>query len=348
MSVRLRKLLLLALAGAAPLATTPAAAQGPLAPLFGSEMEQGYETGSPQPAAKPPAPSRGKATARKPPHARAAAKPSGPKPAALEDAERSEPALEPAGVPPAETVGSSRARSKPAPAKPAAVKPAAVKPQPGKAPAANAADTGEPASQATAEGPDPSSPDTTGALKPKPKPAAKRRIANAPLPPPRPWGDRDAPGAETEEVAALPPASDTPTPTPAPVVAAPAVATPIATAAPAAPAPDQERRPKSLVILAKSGLRSATDLRDRRIATGLSGESPERLKEVVEQGAGLRLDAVDMSWGAGLVSLAKGEVDGVTVSLGPPLTPEETRGVAMGNFQLVEVPLDGAAAAGRR
>lgn len=174
--------------------------------------------------------------------------------------------------------------------------------------------------------------DTTAALKPPPKPKPKVRVVLAPLPPPRPWEDRDAPDVDAPVVASAPMDAGK---TAAPV---PTVASPVKEAVVPAAQPAAVRR--SLVLIVKRNLRGAQDLTDRRIATGLSGEKSERLQEMVERGSGVRLAAVDLSWGMGLESLAKGEVDGVSLSIGPPLGPDEMRGVMMESYQVLEIPLD--------
>lgn len=191
--------------------------------------------------------------------------------------------------------------------------------------------------------PDEQSTEATASIKLAPKVQARARfVIAAPLPPPRPWGNRDAPDEGS-------------------IVASQIETTPVMQAArepavqetrperSASPAREAETAQTALVLIVRSDVLSAQDLKDRRIATGLSGESSERLQEMVERGSGLRVAAVDMSWGKGLESLARGEVDGVTVSLGPPLSPEETKGVALEKYQILEIPLDrGLPSADRR
>lgn len=175
------------------------------------------------------------------------------------------------------------------------------------------------------------------AAKPKPpKKAVWRAPVNPPLPPARPWGEADASDAPDDPPtgsvsAAVEPVRET--------HEARTEARGAAMAEPphaSRPAPDDER---SMVFIVRDGVRGPQDLEGRRVATGLSDETPDAVQRMVEKSAGVNVSAVAIGWSAGLASLARGEIDGVLLSLGPRIAARETEGVTLAGYLLLEIPV---------
>ncbi|MDB5651263.1 MAG: hypothetical protein JWL62_2783 [Hyphomicrobiales bacterium] len=146
-----------------------------------------------------------------------------------------------------------------------------------------------------------------------------------PMPPPRPWGSQDA-DSETPPAQVADPA----------IVSAPVVQPQVASVPPTSIAPSVGR---TLVMLVRPDVRRPQDLDGRRIAVGSAGEGPDQLRDLVQRQAGVTLKPVDLAWTPGLQGLARGDVDGVLLSLGPALSSTELQGIALGNYQVLQIPL---------
>ena len=110
----------------------------------------------------------------------------------------------------------------------------------------------------------------------------------------------------------------------------------------ASPPPNMshENSPERLMaIIVRDFLRGPKDLVGRRIATGFSREDPDALRLMVEQSAGISISPVAVSWIAGLASLARGDIDGVLLGLGPKFSAKETEAVTLAGYQLIEIPI---------
>ncbi len=87
-------------------------------------------------------------------------------------------------------------------------------------------------------------------------------------------------------------------------------------------------------------MRNAQDLEGQKIAIAFSTETPDEFRRLVRAGAGVNINPVEIGWGAGLDSLARGDIDGVLLSLGPRLTSGEKDGLKLGPYVILEIPLE--------
>jgi hypothetical protein len=154
-----------------------------------------------------------------------------------------------------------------------------------------------------------------------------------PMPPRRPWGSQDASKQDNVERG---------------------VASPLQAAAPserkdpdavAAVAPPQSAATisgaagRTIVMLVRPDVRRPQDLEGRRIAVSSMGDGTDKLQSLVKSSAGVTVMPVNLGWTSGLQGLIHGDVDGVLLSLGPSLSSSEMQGVALGGFQLLQIPL---------
>ena len=187
-----------------------------------------------------------------------------------------------------------------------------------------------------------------------------------PIPPPRPWGQGDAsasdetimagedqpaeragtsPDSVTSARDEIQPgseeASTLPLPFPRPDVAdlppaaggSSAEAGAAGTTAAAAPALSPER---ALVVVVRGNVREPKDLNGKSVASGTSSEM--ETGELLSQ-AGLSPKMIELGFAPGLERLARGDVDGVVLSVGPRLSAAETSGLQLGDFRLLQIPL---------
>ncbi|MDB5594157.1 MAG: hypothetical protein JWM36_1118 [Hyphomicrobiales bacterium] len=179
--------------------------------------------------------------------------------------------------------------------------------------------------------------------KPKPTPArpapvvARRWPLVGPMPPRRPSGSQDASKRDNVDrgVASVPQVPAAPQGKPPNAVA---VGVP-----PQQAATISRPAGRTIVMLVSPDVRRPQDLEGRRIAVSSTGEGGDKLQSLVKSSAGVTVNPVSLGWTSGLQGLIHGDVDGVLLSLGPSLSSSEMQGVALGGFQLLQIPLGPAA-----
>lgn len=179
--------------------------------------------------------------------------------------------------------------------------------------------------------------------KPKPTPSrpapfvARRWPQVGPIPPRRPSDPQDASKRDNVDigVASVPRAPST-----AEVKGAGGVAT---VAPPQQAPPVSGAAGRTIVMLVNPDVRRPQDLEGRRIAVSSTTEGVDKLQSLVKSNAGVTVTPVNLGWTSGLQGLIHGDVDGVLLSLGPSLSSSEMQGVALGGFQLLQIPVGPAA-----
>jgi hypothetical protein len=193
--------------------------------------------------------------------------------------------------------------------------------------------------------------------------AAKRKFpVEPPLPPVRPWGKNDAPNnfaatssPETkvlsspldEETARGPndvgqQAHVVPKHEDVSAAARDAPVNSMAGSGPTTTVNLPQGSEQVVVLIVKGGLEPLRGLHDVRIASGLEEKKSDDLRRLVMASSGVNLLPVQTGWTSGLVSLARGEVDGVLVGLGPRLTSNEKEVWNAGGYKVLEIPVSDA------
>jgi hypothetical protein len=201
------------------------------------------------------------------------------------------------------------------------------------------------------EPPPVSEPDTAASDKPATTPKAPRTrrttaLKIVPLPPPRPaWLDADepeatatlAPKATGEHDAGVNPSLAKPTEPSESAARAPDAPT---QKVGAGQGPSQARaQQRTMTLIVRAGVKSPADLEGSRIALVQQDQQPESVSAMMQAQTGVHLNPVPAGWSAALSGLARGDVAGVLVSIGPALSASETAGLDLKGYRLMEVPV---------
>lgn len=96
---------------------------------------------------------------------------------------------------------------------------------------------------------------------------------------------------------------------------------------------------RTLVMVVRPEIEGPTDLTGRRLAVTPGPDDSGQIREILERAGVTATNVVPLEWVQGLLGMARGEVDGVVIGVGPGLSPDEVRNLAMGTYKVLQVSL---------